>query len=233
MLERKKKLGKKQIKEDKLVSFYSKSLEYFEDYRNQIFIGAAAVVVIVAAIVYFSNQAQMTELEASAELAKVSNVYHSGNFQRAIDGAPQNNTPSLKTIADNYSGSESGEIARVYLADSYFYLGEYDKALEQYEDYSGDLPLYKAAATAGIGACYEAKGEPEKAGEYYRDAAFIYEQNPQNSEYLLDASINFIEANDYEEAENLLNTLKEKYGTSDEAAKADRYLAQIRLSMDS
>jgi len=53
VLAKKKKLGKKNIKEDKLVTYYSKSLEYFELYRNQILIGAAAVAVIIAAIIYF------------------------------------------------------------------------------------------------------------------------------------------------------------------------------------
>ena len=222
MLAKKKKIGKKNIKEDKLVTYYSKSLEYFEAYKNQIFIGAAAVVVVIAAIVYFGNEAQKTEVEASAALAKASRMYQSGNYEAAIQGNTATDTPSLEEVADKYSGSEAGEIARVYLANSYFYTGDYDKAIENYEDYSGGNKLYKAAALAGIAACYEAKGEIEKAAKYFRDAAYTYENNASNSQYLLNAAVDYIKVKEYDEAKPLLENLKENYATSEEAREAGK-----------
>lgn len=233
MLAKKKKLGKKNYKEDKLVTYYSKALDYFEVYRTQILIGVAAVVVIIAAIVYFGNQAQKTEIEASAALAKASKMYEGGNYQGAIQGNAATGAPSLAEVADNYSGSEAGEIARVYLANSYFYTGDYDKALESYEDYSGDNKLYQAASLAGIAACYEAKGETEKAAEYFRDAAYTYENNASNSQYLLNAAVDFIKVKQYDEAKPLLENLKENYASSQEAREADKYLAEIEINTNS
>lgn len=233
MLAKKKKLGKKNYKEDKLVTYYSKSLEYFEVYRNQIIIGAAVLVVIIAAIIYFGNQARELEIEASAELAKVSYLYESRNYEAVINGNPQNNTPSFAEIADKYSGTEAGEIARVNLAHAYFYTGQYDKAINEYKKYSGDIEIYQAASLAGIGACYEAKGDNEQAAGSYEDAAFIYENNPQNSEYLLNAAINYIHSGGYGNAEDLLNTLKEKYENSSQAREADKYLAIVQINSNS
>lgn len=229
MLAKKKKLGKKNIKEDKLVTYYSKALEYFEVYRNQILIGTAAVVVIIAAIVYFGNQAQQAEIEAAAALSKASRTYQAGNYEAAIQGNTATGTPSLAEVADNFSGTESGEIARIYLANSYYYTGDYDKALENYEDYSGSNQLYKAAALAGIAACYEAKGEIEKAAKYYRDAAYTYENNASNSQYLLNAAVNYLKVREYDEAKSLLENLKEKYASSAESREADKYLAEIEM----
>lgn len=229
MLAKKKKLGKKNIKEDKLVTYYSKALEYFEVYRNQILIGAAAVVVIIAAIIYFGNQAQKTEIEAAEALAKASRLYQAGNYESAIQRSNATGAPSLADVAENYSGTESGEIARIYLANSYYYTGDYDKALENYEDYSGSNKLYKAAALAGIAACYEAKGEIEKAAKYYKDAAYTYKNNASNSQYLLNAAVNYLKIKKYDEAESLLNNLKENYASSAESREADKYLAEIEI----
>ncbi len=229
MLEKKKKIGKKQLKEDKLVTFYSKSLQYYESYQKQILIAAAVLIVIIAAIAYFGNQASIEETKASAALSEVSGMYQSGNYQAAIKGMPGNNILGLAEVADKYSGTEAGEIARVYLANSYFYQGEYDKALEAYEDYSGDLDLYKAAAAAGEAACYEAKGDLERAAEYYQNAAFVSESNPQNSEYLLNSAVNYIKVGNYDEAKTLLENIKRNYEGSQEVSEADRYLAEIQI----
>lgn len=233
MLAKKKKLGKKNIKEDKLVTFYSKTLDYFEVYKNQVFIGAAAIVIVIAAIIYLNNQAAATEVEASAALAQASKMYQSGNYQAVIQGNAGANSQSLASVAAKYSGSEAGEIARIYLANSYFYTGDYDNALEYYEDYSGSNKLYKAASLAGIASCYEAKGEHEKAANYFRDAAFTYEYNSLNSQYLLNAAVNYIKVEEFEEAKALLERLKENYTSSVEAQEADRYLAEIELNSNS
>lgn len=229
MLAKKKKLGKKNIQEDKLVTFYSNTLKYFDAYKNQVYIGAAAIIILIAAIVYYGNQSKTAEIEASAALAKAEKVYQSGNYQSVIDGSSAGGGLTLAEVADNYSGSEAGEVARVYLANSYFYTGDYENALDNYEDYSGSIPLYKATAAAGIASCYEAMGETEKAAKKYKDAAFTYADNAMNSQYLLNASVNYIKVNENDEAESLLTKLKEEYPTSPEAREADRYLAEIQL----
>ncbi len=229
MLAKKKKLGKKNIKEDKLVTFYSQTLQYFEAYKNEVLIGAVVVVAAIAAIVYFSNEAKSTEVEAAGALAKAEKVYQSGNYQSVVEGGATSGELTLADVADKYSGSEPGEIARVYLANSYFYTGDYEKALEYYEDYSGSIELYKASALAGMAACYEAMDETEKAAKYFKDAANTYSENALNSQYLLNSAVNYIKEKDSEEATALLERLKADYPSSAEAREADRFLAEAKL----
>lgn len=229
MLAKKKKIGKKNIKEDKLVTFYSKTLQYYEVYKNQVLIGAAALIVIIAAIVYFANQSQKTEIEAASALAKAERTYQSGNYQNVVDGVKPEGSLSLVEVVDKYSGTEAGEMARIYLANSYFYIGDFEKALETYEDYSGSNKLYKATALAGMAGCYEAMGQFDKAAKYFRDAANTYSNNALNSNYLLNAAVNYISSEKYSDAKSILETLKEKYTSSEEAREADRYLAEVKL----
>lgn len=229
MLAKKKKLGKKQIKEDKLVTFYSKSLQLYENYKNQIFIGAAVVVVIIAAIVYYGNISKEDNIKASAALAQTLPLFEAGNYQAAIDGNPNNNVPGLLKIVDQYGGTEQGEVAKIYLGHAYYYQGNFDEALKYYSDFSGSNNLYEAAALAGEASCYEAKGEHKKAAELYRDAANTYKNNVSNPKYLLSAGVNFIESQRYDDAENVLKKIKDDYETAPEAQEADKFLARIKI----
>ncbi len=233
MLAKKKKFGKKNIKEDKLVALYSKTLQYFEVYKNQVYAAAAVIVILIAAIVYFAGQSKTKQIEATAALSKASQQYHSSNFNAVIQGSNVPGIPSLAEVADKYSGTEAGEIARIFLANSYFYTGDVENALKHYKKYSGSNKLYKASSLAGMAACYEANGEFEKAAKYFRDAANTYSNNVLNSQYLLSSAINYIKTNDYKSAKSLLETLKDQYAQSQEARDADRYLAEIEIKLNS
>ena len=48
MLTKQKKLVRKEIKEDKLVEFYYKSLNFFEENKNKVFTYLVAVAVVVS-----------------------------------------------------------------------------------------------------------------------------------------------------------------------------------------
>ena len=229
MLAQKKKLGKKQIKEDKLVTYYSKALEYYDDNKNQVVIALGVVIAVIAAIVYLSSTAQTEDIEASAELAKVAPLFESGNYQAAIDGNPAGNIPSLQQVATKYSGTEQGELARLYLAHSYYFMGDYDNAMKNYDDYSGDNTLFKAAALAGKASIHEVREEYSKAAKLFKDAAYLYQNNPSNSQYLLNAAINYLKSKDFGDAKNLLEKIKEDYPNSPAAREVDRYLARVAM----
>jgi tetratricopeptide (TPR) repeat protein len=127
-------------------------------------------------------------------------------------------------IVDDYSGTEQGEIAKVYLAHSYYYQEDFSKALEYYDSYSGNNNLFKATALAGKAACYEALKDHELAAKYYKDAAFISEFNPSNSEYLLRAGLNYLDAGNKDEAKNVFTRIKEDYSTTQVGRQIDKYL---------
>ena len=86
MLTKQKKLSRKEIKEDKLVEFYYKSLSFFEENKNKIFtyLGAAALVVI--AVILFMNYRSGQNEEAAGHLSKVMDMYDLGDFLGAIEG---------------------------------------------------------------------------------------------------------------------------------------------------
>ena len=84
-----------------------------------------------------------------------------------------------------------------------------------------------AAALAGVASVYEAKSNYQTAAENYANAANVSKYNPSTSEYLLKAGINYLKANDQENAKTVLEKVKKEYGTTLAAREVDRYLSQV------
>ena len=227
MLEKKKKLTKKQIKQDGLVYTYYKAYEYFEHNRSQILIAAGAIAVVIALIfVYHSNQ-KNNNLIAGDQLARVMPLYDQAQYQLAIDGQPGTELTGLKSIVDEYGSTEQGEIAKIYLANSLYNTGKVDEALDVYESYSGDIPLHKATALAGVAACLISLNKNLEAAENYEKAAFVNKFNPLNADYLLKAGIQYKKAGKDNEAKEMFEMIKSDYTASNASREADKFLSSI------
>ena len=82
-----------------------------------------------------------------------------------------------------------------------------------------------AAALAGKAACYEVKEDYESAAKYFAKAAGVSDYVPSNSEYLLNAGINYLKIKNINEAKTVLTKVKRDYSKSLAARQADKYLA--------
>jgi tetratricopeptide (TPR) repeat protein len=226
MLTKKKKLSRREIKEDKLVSTYYKAYGYFEENKNRILIYAAVAAVVIAVVYFYIQQKKESNEKAGLALSKIMPAYDNGSYLEAIEGK-QGAYEGLKKIVEEYGNSENGEIAKIYLANSYNMLGKTDEALKYYEDYGGSNELFKATALAGEASCYAVMKDYRKAAELYRDASKVSEGNILNPEYMLNAAINYINAGEKEEAKELLTSIKKDFATSPASREVDRYLNVI------
>lgn len=224
MLTKRKKLSKKQIKEDKLVTTYYQAVGYFDENRNRIFIYVGALAIVVIAVILFMNYKSSRNETASTQLARVMTIYDGGAYLEAIEGKAGTKLVGLKKIVEEYGSTENGEIAKIYLANSYNNLGKIEEAKKYYEDYSGSNDVFKATALAGEAAYYASKKDYEKAGDLYKKAAYVSEENVMNPDYLLRAGINYMDAGNKEEAKDLFNKIKKDYNTSTAFREIEKYL---------
>lgn len=226
MLAKKKKISKKEIQEDKLVTTFYEAKSFYEENQVAIFSAIGAIILIVAIAVFYISRVKENNMLASAELSRVYPTYNSGLYQQAIDGKPETEEIGLLKITEEYSGSEQGELARILLGNAYFYTEQYDKAAEAYGDYSGDNDILVATALAGKAACYETEKNFENAAKYFAKAANVSKYVPANPDYLLNASINYLKTKNNREAKSLLSKIKTDYKTSIASREVDKYLAQ-------
>ena len=227
MLKKQKKLVRKEIKEDKLVEVYYKSQSFFEDHKSKILTYVGALAIAVVAVILFMNYRTGQNEEAGMHLSKVMDMYDQGDYLGAIEGKKDVKLLGLKEIVAEYGSTDNGEIAKIYLANSFANLGKPDEALKYYEDYSGDIDIYTAASLAGQGSYYSSNNEFEKAADLYLKASKVSKTDVMNSDYMFQAAINYFEAGDKEQAKILLQTIKDDYKTSAVYAQVDRYLSQL------
>ncbi len=227
MLTKRKKLSRKEIKEDGLITFYYKAVGLYGTYKQNFLIGGVAIIVLAAAAFFYVQQKNSNNEKANIELSRVIPVFDAGMYLEAIQGNPGSKVMGLKKIVAEYGNSETGEIAKVYLAHAYSYLGKVDDALKNYEDYGGSNDLFKAAAFAGEAACYESKNDNEKAAELYRKASSVSEENALNPQYMLFSGINLLKVKKISEAKEIFERIKKDFPATTSRREVDRYLAQV------
>ena len=229
MLRPKKKISKRELKQDALITSYAKFIAWYAERKKQIApVLVGVVVLILGVVVYLNNRATNNE-KASTDLARVFSYFDNGQYQQAIDGIPEKGIPGLKSIVENYGGTRAGDMARFYLASANYSLGRFDEALEQFED-TGDLgPRLVVARLSGIAACYEAKQKYAEAGEYFEKATTAYAEDLNAAENLNNAARSYASAGNKEKAIELYKKLKKNYPTTSFGREADRFISQLSV----
>jgi tetratricopeptide (TPR) repeat protein len=227
MLQKKKKLSKKEIKEDKLVNFYKTTVVFFEKYKTKIFTYAGVLVVVAAVVYFYLNQKSENNEKAGLELSRIMPLYDQGAYLEAIEGKQGTNIIGLKKLVEQFGGTENGETAKIFLANSLAFLGNYNEAFNYYKDYDGSIDYFEAASLAGQAGYYAVHEDFEKAASLFLQASKISKINSQNPDYLLNAGIYYLKAGEKEEAKILFDRIKEDYTTSLAYREVDKYLSMI------
>ncbi len=227
MLRKQKQISQRVIKEDPLVSNYYNSLSWFEANKKMLTNIGGAVLVLAALGWFYLNNTHTNNEKATTELAKVFSLYDNGQYQVAINGIPEKNISGLQAIVDNYGSTKNGNVAKVYLANAFFNLQEYDKALKLYDDVSTNISLLEVSALSGMAACYEAKGNFSDAAKYFEKAGKKNSADPNAAENLYHAARNYTKSGNKERAVELYKSVQKEYPASTVAREADRFLSEL------
>jgi len=210
---------------------------WFERNRVKVYAGLAILAIGAVGLFLWRSEAEADDEIAGIWLSRITTeAYNSSNFRKAIDGDNAQrvgNEPlrGLKEIVNTYGATRSGEMAKVYLANSYYYVGQFDSAMLVFEDISANEPLVKASVEAGKATIFQEKGNKEEAAKLFMSAAGMDPVNPLNADYTLAAAKNFDELGKKDDAVKAYRKLLEDYpGTQfDDAAK--RALMKMNVAL--
>jgi TolA-binding protein len=182
MLKPKKRITRKQIKEDKLVTLTAQVTDYYRRNSRNLLAGAGILVVLIVVVVFYFNSRAQAESEATYDLtmAKID------IGQRNYDTAAQ----KLTALIDTYGGTKSAGDAVFFLGNVKLSTNDWDAAIKEFQKYIDKYhrdPLFTAGAIAGIGFAYEQQQKYSEAAEYYMEAANKYPHQFSAPRYLLDA----------------------------------------------
>ncbi len=231
MLKPRKRITKKELKQDKLVTWYFAAAEYLRNNRKVVSGVVTGLVIAAIVAVAYMNNVRSSNNKAATELSQVLDAFNGGAYQVAINGDPTHNIRGLKYIVENYGGSETGEEAKVYLADCYYYLGDYADAMKYFKDYDGSDKFLQASAYAGVAEVYAIQKDYSKAAEYYERAAASDSKNFLAPQYLVGAARNYMMIGHNEKAIALLTRVKKDFPNSEYAGNIDFLMAKAKLQL--
>jgi TolA-binding protein len=229
MLTPKKKITKKELKEDTLVTTYAKATTYYADNKKNISIVVTVVAIVVIALIVYGKNRSDNNISASSAVGEIYSLYDAGQYQQSIDGVPERNIKGLQAIVDAYGNSAAGDIARFYLANAQYHTGKYDQALENFKKFSPNTETLEISRLSGIGCSYEAKGQYSDAAGYFEKAGMKNPKDPNAAENLDNAARNYKLSGNKERATELYKKLKKEYATTQFGRDAERALTQLAM----
>ena len=185
-------MSKKQHNDEPIVldEALGKSEAFVLKYKNSIMAAIVAIVVIVVGyIAYTKYISEPYEQEAKEAMYIAEQVFAAKDFEQALNGDSLNTFMGFVQVAEEYSGTEAGNLANAYAGISLAQLGRYEEAISYLEDFDADDRMIAPAVKGTLGQCYANVGRPADAVECFVDAAEIADNNTLSSIYLREAGI--------------------------------------------
>jgi tetratricopeptide (TPR) repeat protein len=198
--------------------------------KNQKVIIGLVTVVALLAVGYLAYQkfvATPKQDEAANEMFTAQQ-----NFQKASEGVSSDSLYKLALngaegkygfikIANEYSGTDAGNLANYYAGLAYLNTGKYGEAIEFLNKFSSKDFILGALAKGAIGDAYAQKKQPKEALENYIKA-FEYNKNDFTTpRFLMKAGKTALELGNKADALKYFTDIKDNYADSPEAGAVD------------
>lgn len=152
----------------------NKANSFFEQYKNLIFGGLAAIIVIIVGMYWYVQNSNAKDAEAQVELYKANIEFKRDSLQLALNGrsipGQANSFIGYTGIISDYSGTPAANLAHYYAGISTLRLGQPQLAIDFLENFSGEELLQTQAYTL-LGDAYSELKDMEQALDYYNKAA--------------------------------------------------------------
>jgi tetratricopeptide (TPR) repeat protein len=202
MLKPKKKVTKKELKEDRFVKVTLQTKTYLEENYKQVVIAVVGIFALVILFILYRYVTTQTKKEANSLLGIAQIEYANQNYQQSID--------RLKTLTEEYENTDEAKQGMFLLASIYYQQKKFDQAarlFEQFIDsYSGSNILI-SSAMAGLAACHEINKSFEDAAELYKKAAKVCGDFIERDNYHYLAGICYKKSGKSQEAELQFNQI--------------------------
>ncbi|MBF7090539.1 hypothetical protein IUY40_03150 [Flavobacterium sp. ALJ2] len=198
--------------------------------RNQkIIIGLVAAIAVgtIGYLVYQKFIASPKQEEAANEMFVAQQ-----NFEKATNGVASDSLYKLALngsegkfgfvkIADEYSGTDAGNLANYYAGIAYLNTGKYDEAISYLGKFKSKDLILGALAKGAIGDAYSQKNQQKEALDYYVKAAELNKNDFTTPRFLLKAGKTALTLGQKSDALKYFTDVKENYDATPEAASVD------------
>ena len=201
----------------------AKSEAFVIKYKKQIITAlVAAVIGVGGTLAYIYGYAKPREEKAQELLGVVMQKYvMTQDFEHALKG--EGKTLGLIAIADKYSSTDAGNIAKYEAGICNFNLGKTKEAIKYLEDFSAqDDATVSAQALYALGNCYATDKQFDKAVSTFKKAAKATSVPALCAEYLFQAGLILENQKKNNEALEVYQNIKKQYPTAPMCAQQEQ-----------
>ena len=203
----------------------TKTEQYIEDNQKSLTVIVGAIVAIVAIYLGFTNfYLEPLEQEAHADMYMAEIYFEKDSFNLALNGDGQ--YLGFLDIADEYGLTNAGNLANYYAGLCYLHTAQFEDAIEYLSDFSSDDIILSTLALGCIGDAYLELEDNSSALKYYEKAADNTSNDFTTPRYLMKQAIVLEMDEEYEDALEMYNQIKEDYSKSQIAQDIDKYIAR-------
>jgi tetratricopeptide (TPR) repeat protein len=224
---KRRKLTKRDIKEDEVAEFFMETVQYLRQNSKRILGIAIVAVVGVLITTMVMRQLRAAEREAQTWVSRANMELRSGNIASAIQ--------SYEAVAERYRGTWGHSDASFFMANAEFAVGRHDTALVLFQRY---LSLGKrrheftVSAKQGVAQCLEEMGRYTEAADGYRKVQREHPDSPLAPDALMGSARCYELAGDLAAAEKVYSELLEIYPDSYQSSLARLRLMETRAALE-
>ncbi|MBR1521723.1 MAG: tetratricopeptide repeat protein [Bacteroidaceae bacterium] len=201
----------------------SKGEAFIEKNWKTIVAVLGAIIVIVAGVYLYKNYMADKELQAQKAIASAQVAFAQQQYEQALKG--DGNSKGLLKVIDEFGGTETANIAKLYAGLAYANTDKVDEAIKYLEDFSAqDDDIVSPAAIAALGNLYIQKGDNEKGVKTLVKAAEKADNDAVSPVFLLQAGQVYESMGQNDKALDLYNKIKKQYFRSPLSQEIDKYI---------
>lgn len=223
-------IPKEEIKEDALVTVYARIVAYLTyHYKIAIGIGVAILLVIGSIIgLYYYNQSQNHKAEVL--MVSAQNYFRQSDYKKALDGDQQTITLGFSQIANKYSSTKAGNLARYYAAICELNLGNNAKALSYIQNFKVPEGILGVGPISLEAVIQSNLGEFQKSAQTFIKAANWDKNNSTTPYNLLAAARSYMKAGQLTNAQKIVGEVIDKYPETQYMAEAEKLNGYLSAS---
>ncbi len=192
--------------------------KWYKSQNKALVLGIAALILVVGAwVAYKYLYLKPKEQKGITAIYKTQALYDVDSFKLVLKTAPK--------LAEQYSGTKSGNIAAYMAGTSYLYTGDFKNAIKYLEKVSFDDRIMSAQAIGVLGDAYIENKEIDKGLSLYLKAAKKAETDFAINWYLK-AAIVYKSKNDWKEALNIYRSLKKDFFGSQDLRDIEKLIGE-------
>ncbi|MDR2963713.1 MAG: tetratricopeptide repeat protein [Bacteroidales bacterium] len=212
---------------EKIETSMTKIEAFIEKNKKIFFYIIGALIVIIGGISIYKNLVQAPRERKAQELIwRAQHQFAIDSFAVALNG--NETVIGFAEIADEYSHTPTGNLAKFYAGISSLRIGEYEQAIKYLEKYDSDDEITSALAIGAIGDANSELGNLEKAADLYLKASKTINHEAVSPRFLMKAGGLYEKLGKNDKALAAYNEIKNKFSSSPEAEQIDKFIIRVQ-----